>query len=232
MSIRDRVRTLVWLLPNSGPKKALLNRMGHQISRDAYVGACLVLRVDRFRVGAGARVGRFNVFKDLAAVDFGAGARMGRMNLISAHPVYSRLYPSGARLEVGPRAKITSRHSLDCSGGVRLGELASIAGRQTTVLTHSVDLGRDAQVAYPVDIGQRSFVGSNCLLLGGATLPPRSVLGAGAVLRGGEVDRPGLWAGVPATWRGPVDGRWFDRDHTSTTRLYVPETGHTHEDVI
>ncbi len=232
MALVDIATTAVWLLPASRAKNALLRKVGHDVAPSARAAMNLVLRVRRFTVGDGASVGRFNLFKDLSAVELAPGSRIGRMNLISAHPVYARHYPDGARLSLGEKAKVTSRHSVDCSGGVTVGALASVAGRQTLILTHSVDLARDAQVAYPVVVGERSFVGARCLILGGASLPERSVLAAGSVLtRSGKRDR-GVWAGAPATWRAPKEGLWFDREDTSTHRLYVPATGETHEGVI
>ena len=233
MKLQEIVRRLVWLLPSTRAKNAMLRRLGHDIHPSASIGPNLVLHVRRFEVGEGGVVGRFNLFKHLETVTVGAGGRIGRMNIISAHPAYGRLYPDGARLQLARGAKVTSRHTVDCSGGVVLGEFASIAGRQTLVLTHSIDVGRDCQVAYPVEVGERSFVGARSVLLGGATLPPRSLLGAGSVLtRSRGEQRSGVWAGTPATYRGPKEGLWFDRESTSTRRVYVPATDSIVEDAF
>lgn len=232
MKLVDVARAAAWLLPAGGAKNSLLRRLGHDVSPTARAAMNLVLRVERFELAPGASVGRFNLFKDLKQVRLAPGARIGRMNLVSAHPVYARLYPDGASLTLGPKAKVTSRHSLDCSGGVEVGELASVAGRQSVLLTHSVDLERDAQVAHPIVVGERSFVGARCLILGGASLPPRSVLAAGSVLTRGAERRQGVWAGAPAKWRSEKGGAWFDRQETSTHSVYVPATGQTHEGVI
>ena len=70
-------------------------------------------------------------------------------------------------------------------------------------------------------------------MLGGAVLPERSVLGAGSVLtKTRDVAESGLWAGVPATLRGPIDGKWFSRTATGTTTVYIPATGETVENAI
>jgi acetyltransferase-like isoleucine patch superfamily enzyme len=166
---------------------------------------------------------RWNLIKNMRAVNIGAGASIGQLNVISSHPVYKRLYPEGAELTLEPHSKITSRHQLDCSGSVLMGEYSSMAGHQTRVLSHSVDVRHDVQVAHPITIGARSFVGARCLLLGGSILPERSVLGAGSVLtKTQDIRPPGLWAGVPATLRGPVDGKWFSRTATGTTSVFIP----------
>lgn len=233
MTPREVLRRVVWLLPASSVKNALLRRLGHNIHRSASVGPNVVLDVSGFDVGPGATIAGYNVIKHMTIVSLGPEARIGRMNLISSHPVYARLFEKGARLELGAKSKVTSRHTLDCSGGVTLGELASVAGRQTLVLTHSIDLARDCQVADPVVVGDRSFVGARCVVLGGASLPSRSVLGAGSVLTKMKSDqRSGVWAGAPATYRGPHEGRWFDRETTSTRRIYVPNTEQIVEDAF
>lgn len=233
MSIVQLVRTAVWMLPPGSRKNRMLRRLGDDIHPTAVLHPNLVRNVDRVSVGAGARIGLGNVIKQLRELTLGPGATIGRYNLISAHPVYRRLLPGGARLELAERAAVTSRHTLDCAGSVTVHEGAMIAGHSSTVLTHSIDLKRDAQTAYPVEIGAYSFVGAHCLMLGGAKLPHHSVLAAGSVLPRlkGEPE-PGLWAGVPATRRGDTGGAWFSRKTTGTRRVFIPATGETIEDAF
>ncbi|WP_316667496.1 hypothetical protein [uncultured Propionibacterium sp.] len=223
------VRTLAWLLPASAAKNRLLTRLGHHVSSRARAAPSLVWDVDEFTVADDASVLVGNVIRHLSAVEIGEGAMLANFNLVSAHPAYKDSYPepNGLFLEAG--AKVLSRHQLDCSAAVRVRSFASIAGHGTNILTHSVDLKRDAQAAYPVTIGERSFVGTRCLLLGGAELPPHSVLAAGStLLRPEGVERPeGLYAGSPAVFKKKVDGAWFHRRHPHTNDLYVPSTGRT-----
>lgn len=219
------LQLVIWLLPASRAKYRILRVFGHEIHHTALVRSNIVWRVGSITIGPSARVGRWNVFKNLRAVRIGESASMGRFNVFGSHPVYVRLYPDGGELEMATKSKITGWHRIDCSGSVRLGELASIAGNQTSILTHSVDLKKNAQAAYPVVIGPRSFVGARCLILGGATLPGCSVLAAGSVLtRSKKVRQPGLWAGSPAAYRGELTGDWFERTDTYTLDVYVPHT--------
>lgn len=223
----------LWLLPASRWKNRTLRRLGHSIHDSARARSNLVWKVDSLSLGQGSRIGKWNLIKHMRTLNIGPGASIGRLNLISAHPVYARLYPSGASLTVGANAYITSRHQMDCSGSLSVGEFSALAGHNSRVLTHSIDIARDAQAAYPVVIGERSFVGTRCLLLGGATLPGLSVLAAGSVLtRSREPEESGLWAGVPAKFKGPVRGDWFTRTKMSTNRVFIPETGATVEDAF
>lgn len=225
------VLLIVWLLPASRLKNALLRSAGHRIAPTATARANLVWGVDRFVMEPGSSINRGNAIKGMREVRLGAGSSIGRTNLVSAHGAYRRL-AEGARLILGERAYITSRHELDCSGSLILGDFAALAGFRSQVLSHSIDLARNAQTAHPVHIGARSFVGARTLLLGGSSLPARSVLAAGSVLTATPREEPGLWAGVPARRKGDISGAWFDRTERGTRDLYLPEEDRTIPDAI
>ncbi|KAA9084084.1 acyltransferase [Microbacterium radiodurans] len=223
--VRDVVRLVLWLLPAGAAKNALLRRAGHRVHPTARARPSIVWRVGSFELAPHSSFGFANVVKNMREIRLGRDAMIGRWNLISSHESFVRHLPTGGALVLGDHAKITSRHQLDCSGSVSLGPFASVAGHQSRVMSHSVDLARNAQTALPVVIGERSFVSTRVLVLGGAVLPARSVLGAGSVLiRARGVPEPGLWAGVPAKLRGPVSGAWFEREETSTHDLWIPAT--------
>lgn len=231
--LRAVIIALAWILPASPVKNRLLRRLGHAVHPSAVARSNIVLKVTRITMGPGSRIGRWNVIKDLRLVSIGERASVGRLNVISAHPVYKRLYPDGASLVAKSNSFITSRHQLDCSGSITLGSFSTIAGHETKILSHSIDVREDVQVAHPVVIGDRSFVGARCLILGGASLPSHSVLAAGSVLaRSKSVSESGLYAGVPAKFRGPVGGKWFSRSTTGTSRVYIPATDTIVEDAL
>lgn len=233
MRVKEVLRMIVWLAPSSSAKNRILCRLGDEIAATAVARSNLVSRVTTIRMATGSRIGRFNLLKNLRLVEIGEGSSIGRLNVISSHPVYKKLYPDGAALVIGSHTFITSRHQLDCSGSISLGDYSAIAGHETKILTHSIDVAKDVQVAYAVEIGSRSFVGARCLVLGGAQLPSHSVLAAGSVLtRSRRARQPGLWAGVPAKHRGEVSGEWFSRAQTGTSRVYIPATGETVENAI
>lgn len=231
--LRQITQTVLWLLPASSLKNALLRSTGHAIHSTALARASLVWSVERFSMSAGSRIGRGNIIKNMRQVTLDEHASIGRLNVISSHPVYAILYRTGAAIRLGKHAKITSRHSLDCSGSIDVGEYAAISGHATTILTHSVSLQHNTQAAYPVKIGRYSFVGTHCVVLGGANLPGSSVLGAGSVLtRSHRLGEPGLWAGSPAKHRGDINGAWFHRNTTHTRDVFIPETGDTIRDAF
>jgi acetyltransferase-like isoleucine patch superfamily enzyme len=212
MPVRSIANLLLFALPHSALKTQLLRVAGHTIAASAKIGPCLVVRCDQFELAPHARVGAFNVFKSVASVKLGQGAIIGSFNWFGAGSEFKPV--ERRRLLLGRESAITSRHYFDCSGGIVIGELTTIAGLGTTILTHEINLKTNRQVASEVRIGDACFVGSSSTFLMGSALPSRSVLGAGSVLTRTNEDRlPGLWAGVPATWRKATGGAYFSRDH-------------------
>lgn len=226
--MRDLILMGLWLLPASRIKNRLLTAVGHRVADAATARSNLVWKVRSIELAPHSRINRWNLIKGMREVRLAEYATIGKNNIITAHAAYAQLR-GGGRLELGEHSYVTSRHGLDCSGSFSLGAFSALAGFGSQVLTHSVDLSRNAQSAYPVVIGERSFIGARCLLLGGGRLPQRSVLAAGSVLTDAERTEQGLWAGVPARFKSVMSGEWFDRTVGSTTAIYLPELDRTIE---
>jgi acetyltransferase-like isoleucine patch superfamily enzyme len=153
-------------------------------------------------MGAGSRIGHFTVIKGLEKLDVGAGAGIGRGNWISGYPVggaaFRHVTERRPELVVEEQAFITHRHRIDCTDAVRVGAFTTVAGYDTQILTHTIDVLNNRQTCAPVTIGRYCFVGTRTVFLSGSQLPDRSVLGAGAVVHG-PLQEPGMfYAGVPA----------------------------------
>lgn len=224
--MRDLILLALWLLPASRVKNRMLTALGHRIAPTAKAQSNLVWKVRAFEMADRSGINRWNLIKGMKRVRLSECATIGRNNMISANRAYARI-AGGARLELGDHAYLTSRHSVDASGSLIIGDYSALAGFGTQVLTHSIDLSRDAQTAYPIVIGERSFIGAKCLLLGGSRLPARSVLAAGSVLTDAERTEQGLWAGVPARFKTAIEGRWFDREVGETRDIYLPDEDRT-----
>jgi acetyltransferase-like isoleucine patch superfamily enzyme len=93
---------------------------------------------------------------------------------------------------------MTSRHYVDCSGGVRLEEFSVLGGVRSTVLTHYADLHVWEQCGAPVVLRRGAITLTNCNILAGTTLPPNSVLAAGATTAKPLTEAGKLYRGVPA----------------------------------
>ncbi|MEX5300226.1 hypothetical protein RCG67_15795 [Kocuria sp. CPCC 205292] len=109
---------------------------------------------------------------------------------------------------------VTSRHYMDCSGGVAIGRHSTVAGQRSTILSHGIDFERNVQTLKPVSIGQYAFISTGCIIVGGSHVGDRCVVAAGGVVSGSiqHAEGPSLWGGVPARFIKKLDGDYFVRE--------------------
>lgn len=210
------------LLPAGRIKNVLLNLTGHaRVARSARIHQVILWRVRSFTIGERTHIGPGNVFRDLARVEVGDEAEIGQLNWFSAASSYVNTSDNSlaASLVMDPRTAITSRHYVDCSGGLRMHSLAIIGGLRSTILTHSADTRRWVVVGEPVVIGEASLVFSHVLINPGVTISKHSMVAGGAVVAS-DLDSPGkLYGGVPAKVIGDVS----DGEHATRTALrHIP----------
>ncbi|WP_200391074.1 acyltransferase [Roseibacillus ishigakijimensis] len=151
----------------------------------------------------GATIGHLNFVGNLDQLKMDTRSRIGRANWITGYSVekkehFQHVLKRKSQLIMEEESTITRSHHIDCTDQVKLGKYATIAGYRSQILTHSICLRENRQDCAPVEIGSYSFVGTNCVILGGAKLPNKSALGASSLLRKSEQGQPGLYSGVPA----------------------------------
>jgi acetyltransferase-like isoleucine patch superfamily enzyme len=172
------------------------------VSPSAHVG-CSVLRCKMVVLKPHAHIGHFNLLRNCELVELGDNAVIGAFNWINGWPLsrtglYREESERSPTFHLGRHSSITMMHIIDCTDAVRIGAFSTVAGCQSTIYTHSVDLVRSRQACAPINIGAYTFVGTNCTILPGAELPDYAVLGARSLLRSVLADRFTLYGGVPA----------------------------------
>lgn len=197
-------------------RRLLILLFNYKIHPEAWIGfswvfpECLVM-------GEGARIGNFNVCKGLYRLELGKFATVGRGNWITGYPLggghFLHQQDRQPILLIGEHSAVTNRHLIDCTSAVVIGRFSIVAGFRSQILTHSIDLVESRQSSLPISIGDYCFVGTSSVLLGGATLPNYSVLGAMSLLNKKYENESMLYAGVPAR---PVkensrDNKYFHR---------------------
>ena len=220
------IETLVWLLPGTALKNRLLRMFGHDIARSAHIGPILALDLGKVVIGEGCNIDALNLFRRLRLLKMGDGADIGKLNTFTTFTGFHELDPDAGCLVMDNGAFITNRHYFDCSGGLEMGEFSAFCGHRTTLLTHQIDMSTNEQTAGRVIISERSAVLTNCVVLKGAVLPPRSLLAAHSTLVKRKEHNPasGLYAGTPAKCIAPVtsgSGTWFDRKTSPTAQLRI-----------
>jgi acetyltransferase-like isoleucine patch superfamily enzyme len=205
------------LLPWRLRSLLLRHALGWRLHPTSRVGLSLI-DATNVRLGPGTRIGHFNVIRGLTHLEMGEAAAIGNWNWFSAAPMFEwrdRGLPGEhfRGLRIGTHTAITSRHYLDCSGGVTIGAFTTLGGVRTTILSHEIDVAAGVQTTQPVSVGDYCFISSNVCLTPGSHIPSRSLVAMGAVVVGRLPQEGALYGGVPAGMlRSDIgSGAYFNR---------------------
>lgn len=200
--LRALLGLVLGLLPASPIKNRLLNLLGHDVHPTAVIRPVFLVNVDRLEVGAGSLIRNWNLFRNLRVARIGLDTHIGPSNIIWANRKYRYAEVTNPELvgvfEIGKRALITRHHHIDATGGCIIGDWSAMAGRKSTVLTHSYEPMSHTMGCAPTRISECSFMANQSIMGMGAVLPPRSVLAMGGVLMPGATQEDTLYGGVPA----------------------------------
>ena len=200
-------------------KRLLLQRIfGYSLHPSARIGLAWIYP-KHLRMAEGSRIDHFTVAIHLDSIELGEHATIGRSNWITGHPGGSDKHfhhqkDRRPHLILGEHSAITKRHYLDCTHEIRIGKFTTLAGHNSELLTHSIDVIAGRQDSHPIEIGDYCFIGTRCVILGGARLPDRSVLAAGAVLNKAFDASFSIYGGVPAKHLKdlPTEALYFHRE--------------------
>lgn len=138
----------------------------------------------------------------LAGARIADGVRVHRLRLMNHELGLSNL-------EIGPGVYLGPECLIDVAGPVRIGARACVSAR-SILISHSdpnSSHGNANAARFPasrrgVTIGADVWIGVGAIVLEGASIGDRSVIGAGSVVRG-TLEGDGVYAGAPArTIRG------------------------------
>jgi hypothetical protein len=207
----------VVLLPWPLKRWCLTTFWKFQIDPTARIGLAWIFP-HRLIMGPRSRIGHMTLCKSLSLLRLDERASIGRGNWITGFPAgpskhFAHQPDRRPELIIERHAAITNRHLIDCTNSVTVGEFSTMAGFASQILTHSIDLEHSRQSSEPIHIGAHCFIGTNCVLLGGSSLPDRSVLGAKSLLNKAYSEPLHLYAGVPARpiKSLPADWKYFLR---------------------
>src|SRR5438270_4831669 len=205
------------LLPAAARRSFLEKQFGYKIHSTCRIGVAWIAPT-RLIMEQGSQIGHLTVCKNIDLLHLKAHATIGRGNWITGFPLgpsahFAEETDRRPELILGEHAAITHRHLIDCTNSVTIGRFTTLAGFQSQILTHSIDLQRNRQASAPVRIGEYCFVGTNSVLLPGSALPDYSVLGAKSLLNKVFTEPYRLYGGVPAqpVTQLPTDYAYFHR---------------------
>jgi acetyltransferase-like isoleucine patch superfamily enzyme len=185
-------------------KRILLNSFfGYNLHPNAYIGFSWIFP-DHLAMEERAHIDHFNVAIHLDEINMKKESTISRSNWITGFsskkqsPHFSHDVNRKSQLLMGLGAAITKKHHIDCTSPIEIGAFSTIAGYQSQLLTHSINIYTNRQESKKIVIGEYCFVGSGVIILGGASLPSYSVLGAKSLLNKSFEDSYFLYAGNPA----------------------------------
>ncbi|MGI9113636.1 MAG: hypothetical protein DLM52_03685 [Chthoniobacterales bacterium] len=190
------------LLPWNLRRTFLERQFGFQIHPTARIGLAWIFP-SRLIMEEGSSIGDLTVAKNLDLLHLKTGATIGRGNWITGFPLGDSPHFAGEtdrrpELILGEHSAITNRHLLDCTSSISIGAFTTVAGFASQFISHSIDIKLNRQASRPISIGSYCFVGTNCVVLGGAALPDYCVLGAKSLLNKTLTQTHRLYGGVPA----------------------------------
>ncbi len=154
--------------------------------------------VDVLQLHGENRIGFLTIFRNLKLLHLEIGARIGTFNWIyGSRSIWADELESTLRMKRG--SSVTSRHIIDCMGGVEIGEFSLIAGYRSQIISHGINLKQCQQEFERVVVGRYCFIGTNVVILKGSNLSDYSVISAGSVFKDRVSTPYSFYSGIPAT---------------------------------
>ena len=211
-------KIITMLLPWSLRRMVLNKWFGYKIHPSARIGLAWVFP-DKLIMEAGSKIDHLTVAIHLDKIDMRENSSIGRSNWITgfssltAGKHFSHQAERTSVLILGRHSAITKHHHIDCTNIIRIGDFVTVAGYQSQLLTHSIDVYKNRQDSHPITIGDYTFIGTNTVILGGARLPDFCVLGAKSLLNKSYDKEWKVYGGVPARPISdiPQDAEYFKR---------------------
>lgn len=188
---------LVALVPFGRLRIALYRRLlGYRIGAGCRIGMFNVIACRSLRLGEDSVIGRGNLIK--GDFDLAAGPRLfvGNFNVMTCPWGLAgrrRGATYGTAITFGADCLVNDRHFLDGHGRIEVGDGSWIAGRDSQIYTHGIGVAdRD------VMIGRGCFVGSAVRFAPGSGVGDRVVVGMGSVVVDRVAGDASLVSGFPA----------------------------------
>jgi acetyltransferase-like isoleucine patch superfamily enzyme len=194
---------IVLLFPWALRRVLLIRFWKYDIHPNAKIGLSYIYP-KHLKMSAGSRIDHFCIAIHLDSIILEEEVTIGRSNWITGFPSGTNsqhfIHQTGRRsiLMIGKESAITKNHHIDCTSPITIGKFTTIAGYHSQLLTHSINLNDNRQDSNPINIGDYCFVGTNVVILGGASLPSYSVLGAKSMLNKAYIEEWKIYGGNPA----------------------------------
>lgn len=168
-----------------------------RIAPKARIGMLNLLDIRSLEMEEGACIqGILNVFMSVDRVRMGPYSRIGspRVGLNLFRGTANKAGYPPATLTLGPCTLVTLFHYFDLAGDITFGADCVVGGIRCVFFTHTLYMPQFE----PVTIGDRVYIGSNCLFQMGSGIASDSIVGMGAVVVSKIEEPDALVGGLPA----------------------------------
>lgn len=218
MKLKVFLQVCLWVFPWPVRRFIYKKVFGFKLAPGAYIGRSIVL-AKYVELGRMSAIRNLNVIKNIDEVILGDYSYLLNFNWITGTPsndckYFKHVQNRRCCIQIGSHSSITSRHFIDCTGGVYVGRFTTVGGGQSQFLTHFIDPYECRQTCKSIKIGDYCFVGTKVLILPGGQLPDYSILGGGSVLTKSFDEKRMLYAGNPALAKKSLEGldvKYFSR---------------------
>jgi acetyltransferase-like isoleucine patch superfamily enzyme len=212
------IKILITLLPWSIRRLLLQKLYGFEIHSTARIGMAWIFPKKLIML-ENTRIDHFTIAINLDLIKMDKNATIGRNNWITGFPTdlntlhFKHQSDRKALLTIGESSAITKKHHFDCTNSIVIGKFCTIAGYDSQFLTHSINVFENLQDSASITIGDYTFIGTNCIVLGGSNLPSHSILGAKSLLNKSFKLEWKLYGGVPSKEISdiPKSAKYFSR---------------------
>jgi acetyltransferase-like isoleucine patch superfamily enzyme len=211
MGFRGLVALGLGILPASRIKNFCFRLLGFKVDPTAIIRSNIFLNVTNITLGVNSVIRYGNIIRNVSLV-MEKDSTIGAWNWITGANDFKKFSEENLKLHLGCGASITSRHYLDCSGGIDIGDFSLIAGVRSTFFSHQIDVQINRQTCEKISIGTYSLIGSDTKVLPGSRIGSRSLVGMGSVVTGKQFPNNSFIAGTPAKVIRRIEGDFFSRE--------------------
>lgn len=164
-----------------------------EIGDDVSIGHFNVFTgIGKLSIGEHTRIGVLNIFRGGDEIGIGRYCEILRLNEINSIPEPEVVNEIDPRFILGDGSMIGASHKIDFTDKVEFGKRVIMGGRNSSIWTHN------RQKTQQVEIGERTYLGSEIRIAPGGRIAPRCIVGMGAVISGEFESEYRLIGGVPA----------------------------------
>jgi acetyltransferase-like isoleucine patch superfamily enzyme len=172
---------------------------GYNISNDSYIGFgnlldckfCKIsggfignfnsIQCNKFIMHKGSKIRKLNKFLHVNTAEIGEDAYIQVRNTIVGTRPATCPYKEHENFYIGAKSILTRRHTFDLSDTISIGEDVTFAGNGTEVWTHGFDINH-IKIQGAVTIGDKGYIGSQCIISLGVKIADNVLIGAGTVV--------------------------------------------------